>query len=242
MTLTALTGGAVDIVANLITDPHLAMLHVANEATTSALRDLGINGIDGTIVGAPTQGVALGSGFTGITLAAASSQYITLSSSTALQLGDATAHGIVIVTTFNNTAAVKALLSMLSTDGANGWEAYLDASENLCYAYNSGAGVDLVTSNSPLTTSSLQIIGISKTGAGAAAISMYVAGSVIADTDTTNTASGDATYTSVSGRIGATRSGTTSPYDGGIGLVALISGRAPSAYDHMRWADLARLR
>lgn len=227
---------------DVIRDPDIVMFHVLNETNgTTAYDRCTRNIIDGTLVNTPTQGAALGNGFNGMTFSAASSEYITLGTPSALAFLDAGACSVVAVCSVNNTAAVKSIIGRRSSAGNTpGWEFRFAADETLEYSLvDDSAGADTVGSDAALTTGTQLMVGFSKSGAGAAAVTLYSAGIAVADTDDANAAAGDPTYTSIAACIGA-RNATDQFFDGSIGMIAVFNA-AKTANDFKRWAYLASL-
>lgn len=224
---------------DLIRDPHLVGLWVLNEAGGGTFYDrCTLNVLPATVSGSPTYSVALGNGHYGCTLAAASSQYASLSTPSSLAFLDATAHAAVSVLKVSNTAAIKTIISRRSNAGNTpGWEFRFAADETLEYVMcDDSGGQDRVGSDAALATATLVMPGFSKSGAGAAAVTLYSGGTAVADTDDANACAGDPTYTGINASLGA-RNNADQFFDGTLGMTAVFSA-AKTAADFRRWAVL----
>ena len=211
-----------------------------NEAGGGTVYDRCIqNALHGTVSGSPTYSVVLGNGFYGVTLAAASSQYASLGTPSSLAFTDAGAHAVVALLKVNDTAAVKTIIGRRSNAGNTpGWEFRFATDETLEYVMCDDSGnQDRVGSDAALTAATLVMPGFSKSGAGAAAVTLYNNGAAVADTDDANLCAGNPTYTGINASQGA-RNNADQFFDGTMGLIAVFNA-AKTAADYRRWAYLA---
>lgn len=247
MALTALTGGARELLKNLVTDPNLVTLHILNETTLATLKDFGLNQLGLTLVNAPTKGVDIGNGFRGVTFSAASSQYGTFGAQNSLGTGLLSARtdrlSAIAICNVNNTAAIKTLVSYCASNLTNGWSLSIDSVESILVRLGNSAG-DLMDmqSNAAVALATELLVGFSYSGSGSASgITLYKNGVAVAATALNDAwSSGLATYSGAVACIGACNAADRF-YDGSIGLVAVFSA-TKTAIDHLRWADLAQLR
>lgn len=203
----------------------LQLLISGAETAGGVLKDHSPNRYHGTLVGSPTQGVALTGGFRGVALDGAS-QYVTFGDLANLSFErtgafsgvcvlnpNVSANGV-LIGKMNGLAAVGWLWGILSTR-APFLDLQVTDTTNEC----------LVTSNTVLTNGTAVMIGFSKAaGTGAASeVAHYINGVAVADTDIINSLASGSLDNAVGVVIGATVAPDTYLNANAVGLLAMFN-------------------
>lgn len=225
---------------DIIRDPDLAALWMLNESAGLVAYDRCTkNIINGTLVNTPTLGVDLGNGHKGMTFAAANTEGIALGTPPALAFNMADLFSVVAFASVNNTAATKAIVGRSEQTSNEGWILFFSATEHLTLLFeDSGGGATVITSDAPLATGTVHMLGFSYAGS-AASVRFYHNGAILASTITTDTMITDPNYTGIAAGIGH-QNAASAFHDGSIGPVAVFSA-AKTAQDFRRWAYQAGL-